>query len=164
MVRQEVSGLAPGGGEGNRSGSQFTLSWSPLPAPYRQPKHPIRCPLPTGRSGQSTCVSARRRASVSSSWPRRWSTPSVVLASSSASLSLAFFMCPSCSRRRVFTWESPVLLDGQTPQQLGHGPGLLERLPETQPTRLRPEGRNRSQAALATCSESPMAPPTGANF
>lgn len=37
----------------------------------------------------------------------------MVLASSWASVSLALFMCCSCSLRRVFTWERPVLLDGR---------------------------------------------------
>lgn len=66
----------------------------------------------------------RRCASLSSSWPRRRSTRPVVLASSSASLSLALFMCSSCPRRRVFTWERPVLLGGRKPR-CGRGRGPL---------------------------------------
>lgn len=48
--------------------------------------------------------------------PCRRSKLCVVLASSRASVSLAFCMCSSCPRRRVFTWERPMLLDGQNPQ------------------------------------------------
>lgn len=58
----------------------------------------------------------QRHTSRSSSSPCRRSKLCVVLASSLASVSLAFCMCSSCPRRRVFTWERPMLLDGQNPQ------------------------------------------------
>lgn len=75
--------------------------------------HPPLPPSPkqVGRGGTSLWV--QRCASLSSSSPSRRSTLPVVLASSWASLSLAFFMCSSCSRSRLFTWERPVLLDSK---------------------------------------------------
>lgn len=82
-----------------------------------QPQTPKQAPAsgrgPRGLRG--TSLLARRCASLSSSWPRRWSTRPAVLASSWASVSLALFMRSSCSLRRVFTCERPVLLDGRNP-------------------------------------------------
>lgn len=105
----------------NHSENQFTLSRPPLHPPCHQPQT-LEQLVPRPRAQwESTCLPVQRWASLSSSSPRRWSMPSAVLASSSASLSLAFFTCSSCSRRRAFTWESPVLLDGPKPQQRDSG-------------------------------------------
>ena len=66
-----------------------------------------------GRELGSTSLWVRRCASRRSSSARRRGMLPVVLASSSASLLWAFLSCSSCSRRRAFTWERLVLLDGQ---------------------------------------------------
>lgn len=98
----------------------LTFSWSLLSP--RPPATGTKTDVPTNEQKEgSTSLSVHRCASLSSSSPRRWSTLPVVLASSSASVSLAFFKCSSCSRRRAFTWERPVLLDGQKTQWCGRG-------------------------------------------
>lgn len=87
----------------------------PVLAAHPRPSRGHRAGRPPAheREPGSTSLWVRRCASRSSSSARRRSTLPVVLASSSASLSLAFRMCSSCSRRRAFTWERLVLLDRQ---------------------------------------------------
>lgn len=58
----------------------------------------------------------QRHTSRSSNLPCRRSKLCVVRVSSLANVSLAFCICSSCCRRRVFTWERLMLLNGQNPQ------------------------------------------------
>lgn len=84
---------------------------------------------------EGTSLWVRRCASRSSSSAHRRGTLPVVLASSSASLSWAFLSCSSCSRRRAFTWERLVLLDGQ-----GCGSVIVGGQPPLRPPAPRPPG------------------------
>lgn len=119
---QEASGLALGGSTADAN----SLSPGPCcPSPHHThaPATDIKqAPWQWAGAG-GTSLLGQRCASLSSSWRRRWRTRPVVLARSWDSVSFAFFMCSSCSRRRAFTCERPVLLDGATPQWRGRGWG-----------------------------------------
>lgn len=98
--------MPPGGAKAEAS-SPFPCS---CPHPDPGHGHQTRRAPAHGREPGSTSLWVQRCLSRSSSSARRLR---VEPASSSTSVSLAFFMCPSCSRRRAFTWERPVLLYGQ---------------------------------------------------
>lgn len=126
----------------SRVGSWCCRKPGPSPSPLTPPGPPLLPPTSLGprprREQRDTSLGVQRCASRRPSSPRRRSTLPVAWASSSASVSLAFFMCWSCSRRRAFTWERPVLLDRRdrrrgAPSEPGPGGPCSGAQPRTAP-------------------------------